>query len=301
MGGGGTGAGLRPVDLARLAGVSPQQIRNYADDGILPPVPRTPAGHRRFGEEHRAAMLTYRALAPGFGWEEARAIMQAVHAGHVPRALEMMDAGHAALHEQRRSLRATGAALEAVAAQDAAQDEVTPQQGGRARATGQDGATAQGGGREARAAHGNAAQGSAAQGSAAQGSAAQAQRGLRVGEVAALLGVRTSALRLWESAGLLAPRREQFTGYRRYGPADVRDARMIDMLRRGRYPLPQIKEIIEGLRRTGGSEALRTAIARRQGELTRRAAAMLQGASHLHAYLTATGAMPGMPETAAAR
>jgi DNA-binding transcriptional MerR regulator len=32
------------VDLARLAGVSAQQIRNYADAGILPPVPRTAVG-----------------------------------------------------------------------------------------------------------------------------------------------------------------------------------------------------------------------------------------------------------------
>ncbi len=48
---------LRAVDLARLAGVSAQQIRNYADAGILPPVPRTAAGYRRFGDTHRRALL----------------------------------------------------------------------------------------------------------------------------------------------------------------------------------------------------------------------------------------------------
>ena len=47
---------LRAVDLGRLAGVSAQQIRNYADAGILPPVPRSAAGYRRFGDAHRRAL-----------------------------------------------------------------------------------------------------------------------------------------------------------------------------------------------------------------------------------------------------
>ncbi|HEX2299657.1 MAG TPA: MerR family DNA-binding transcriptional regulator [Pseudonocardiaceae bacterium] len=72
--------GLRPVDLARLAGISTQQIRNYADAGILPPAPRTRAGYRRFDARHRRALLTYRALTRGYGSDTARAIMQAVHA-----------------------------------------------------------------------------------------------------------------------------------------------------------------------------------------------------------------------------
>ena len=55
-------AALRPVDLARLAGISAQQVRNYADAGILPPAERTAAGYRLFEDRHRRAMLTYRAL-----------------------------------------------------------------------------------------------------------------------------------------------------------------------------------------------------------------------------------------------
>lgn len=53
--------GLRPIDLARAAGISTQQVRNYADTGILPPVLRTSTGYRRFDAEHRRALLTYRA------------------------------------------------------------------------------------------------------------------------------------------------------------------------------------------------------------------------------------------------
>jgi DNA-binding transcriptional MerR regulator len=238
---------LRPVDLARMVGVSAQQIRNYAEAGVLPPVARTPAGYRRFTGRHRQALLTYRSLATGYGWDAARAVMQAVHAGDLPAALALVDAAHAELHEQRRSLQEVGAALEAVAAE-------TP-------------ATA----------------------------AAAPRPGMRIGEVAAHLGVRTSALRVWESAGLLTPARERGTGYRRFSPADVRDARMVRMLRQGRYPLPQIRGVLEGLRRTGSSDELRAALAQRRTRLTQQARAMLEGSSHLHHYVTEPAPRPGEP------
>ncbi|MFG1946315.1 MerR family transcriptional regulator [Nonomuraea sp. NPDC048826] len=230
---------MRPIDLARAVGLSTQQIRNYADSGILPPTPRTPAGYRRFGHRHRQALLTYRALAAGHGWDAAREIMRAVHLGDVPRALALVDAGHAELHRRRTALEAAGRALEAT------MEEPLETQ------------------------------------------APVSRQGLRIGEIAALLGVRTSALRVWEAAGLLEPRREPGTGYRLYGPADVRDARMIFMLRQARYAFPQIRPVLDGLRRTGSSAALRAAIDRRHRELTDRTTAMLAGAAGLHAYLGA--------------
>jgi hypothetical protein len=59
---------------------------------------------------------------------------------------------------------------------------------------------------------------------------------------------------------------------------------MINLLRQGRYPLPQIRPILDGLRRTGSSDELRAAIAQRQAVLTQRARAMLEGSCHLHSY-----------------
>lgn len=229
-------ARLRPIDLARAAGISTQQVRNYADAGILPPTERTPTGYRRFGVRHRRAVLTYRALARGFGGDTARAIMHAVHAGDLAPALPLVDASHAALHEQRLSLQSVGAAFEAVAGQ--APEASDP-----------------------------------------------ATAGMRIGEVAAYLGVRTSALRVWEAAGLLRPERERGTSYRTYGPTDVRDARLVSLLRQGRYPLPQIQQVLDGLRTTGSVDALRAAIAQRRTALTWQATAMLEGASHLHHYV----------------
>ncbi|AZS75849.1 MerR family transcriptional regulator [Streptomyces lydicus] len=237
---GSTEAGLRPVDLARMAGVSTQLIRNYADAGILPPAPRTPAGYRTFGSRHRRALLTYGVLTRGYGSGTAQAIMQAVHTEDLSRALALVDAGHAALHEQRLSLQAAGEALEALAGQDP-DDSAVP------------------------------------------------RSGLRIGEVAAHLGVRTSALRVWESAGLLAPRRDPGTRYRSYRATDVRDARLIIMLRQSHYTLDRIRPVLDDLHHAGSSDALRTALGPRQAELTRRATAMLEGSGALHAYLTGDG------------
>ncbi|AOS64661.1 MerR family transcriptional regulator [Actinoalloteichus hymeniacidonis] len=231
---------LRPIDLARAAGLSTQQVRNYAEAGILPPNDWTESGYRVFEERHRRALLTYRALLRGHHLAEAQAIMLAIHAGDVPGALTLIDAGHAALHQQRAALVATGRALETTA-------ERGPD-------------------------------------------AAELPKGdLRIGEVAAFLGVRTSALRVWEAAGLLIPQRAPGTGYRSYTPIDVRDARMIAMLRQSHYPLLQIKPVLDDLRHAGSSEALRAAIANRHEVLTARGRAMLAAAALLHEYLGAAG------------
>lgn len=244
-------ARLRTVDLARLAGISTQQIRNYEEAGVLPPAGRTASGYRTFGEVHRQALLAYRALQPGYGPVTATRIMRAVHDGDVPGALSLVDAAHAVLHEERGALRATGEALEALAGEP---------------------------------------------------SEAPPRSGLRIGEVAALLGVRTSALRVWEAAGLLTPPRERGTGYRVYGPVDVRDARVIRALRRSHHLFDQIRPVLEDLRREGDTETLRATLAARGEALTARTRAMLAGAGALHCYLgrsteagTTTGSTAGGP------
>ncbi|GAA0247545.1 MerR family transcriptional regulator [Saccharothrix mutabilis subsp. mutabilis] len=230
------GTALRPVDLARAAGISTQQVRNYLDAGVLPPAERSEFGYRRFEERHRRALLTFRVLGRGYGWDAAQSMMLAAHAGDIARTLDLVDLGHVRLHEQRQSLQAVAEALEAVA-EGAQQAPPVP------------------------------------------------RAGMRIGEVANRLAVRPSALRVWESAGLLTPDRDA-DGHRRYTATDVRDAQVISMLRRGRHPLPQVKSIMEHFRRTSSSEALREAVHRQRAALTRRAMTMLEGAAMLHRYLT---------------
>ncbi|MDQ0939944.1 MerR family DNA-binding transcriptional regulator [Streptomyces sp. V1I1] len=43
---------LRAIDLALTAGISVQQVRNYIEMGILPPVERTAGGYRIFTSAH---------------------------------------------------------------------------------------------------------------------------------------------------------------------------------------------------------------------------------------------------------
>ncbi|MEV3855989.1 TioE family transcriptional regulator [Streptomyces sp. NPDC050095] len=225
---------LRTVDLARLVGLSTQQIRNYEDLGVLPDVPRTESGYRVFGDVHREALLAYRVLAEGYGGPVAQRVMRAVRAGDETGALAAVDAAHAAAHEQRCALAATRQALEALAGGG----ELPPVTGD-----------------------------------------------LRVGELARLIGVRASALRVWEAAGLLAPRRERGTGYRLFGPEDIRDARIIHTLRASHYLFRQIRPVLDELRASGGGEALRAALDERDRALTARTRLMLRAAGRLDEYL----------------
>ncbi|WP_194924248.1 MerR family transcriptional regulator [Catenulispora pinisilvae] len=225
---------MRPVDLARAAGVSTQQVRNLEAAGALPAAERSVSGYRRYNERHLAALLAYTALAPGVGAPDARAIVAAVGELRVSDATQLLDAAHAALHHGRASLVEIERTLAAAVAQEPAAD---------------------------------------------------APDGLRVSALARLLGVRTSALRVWEAAGLLAPAREPVTGYRVYSARDVRDARIVHTLRQSHYLFDRIQPIIDGLRRTGGSEALQEALADRRFSLNQRSAALLEGASRLWSYV----------------
>ncbi len=48
---------LIPIgDLVSRYGVAPQSLRNWEQQGLIPPARRTPGGHRRYGPEHVVAL-----------------------------------------------------------------------------------------------------------------------------------------------------------------------------------------------------------------------------------------------------
>jgi DNA-binding transcriptional MerR regulator len=106
-----------------------------------------------------------------------------------------------------------------------------------------------------------------------------------VGPLARRLGLRPATLRKWERAGLVSPRRDRQTGYRVYGPADIRDAQLIHQLRRGGYPLARIAPLINQVRAAGGIAPLESLLTDWNARLTGRGRAMLTGAAALDAYL----------------
>lgn len=106
-----------------------------------------------------------------------------------------------------------------------------------------------------------------------------------IGPLADRLSIRPATLRKWEAAGLVRPRRDPLTGYRVYGEADVRDARLVHQLRRGGYLLEQIAPLIGQVRTVGGLAPLEAALTDWRARLSARGRALLTGAAELDAYL----------------
>lgn len=96
----------RLVDLAELAGITEQQVRNYLAAGLLPPAERAANNYRVLTDHHADALRTARALAAGHGWPRARTILTAVHHGDIPAALAAVDDSHAELARERATIAA---------------------------------------------------------------------------------------------------------------------------------------------------------------------------------------------------
>ncbi|ADG77798.1 MerR family transcriptional regulator [Tsukamurella paurometabola] len=106
-----------------------------------------------------------------------------------------------------------------------------------------------------------------------------------VGDVARSIGVVPATLRTWEREGIVTPDRDRATGYRVYSPADLRDARMAQQLRRGGYSLAHIATLTRRVREAGGVEPLRDTLDGWQASLTARGRALVSGAAALDTHL----------------
>src|SRR5438067_10547146 len=92
---------LRTIDLAKAAGISVQQVRNYEALGLLPQASRSKSGYRLYTQHHLAALKTARSLVGGYGWQRMPAIMQALHRGDLSAALASIDSCPAAIPSKR--------------------------------------------------------------------------------------------------------------------------------------------------------------------------------------------------------
>lgn len=106
-----------------------------------------------------------------------------------------------------------------------------------------------------------------------------------IGELAHQLRVTPATLRNWEAAHILTPARDPATGNRLFDAADIRDAQLTHLLRRGGYPLNHISTVIQQLRTAGDSDKLSNSLKDWQQALTTRGLAMLTAATHLSHYL----------------
>jgi DNA-binding transcriptional MerR regulator len=107
---------------------------------------------------------------------------------------------------------------------------------------------------------------------------------LRIGEVAGIVGVRRSAIRFWEGEGLVTARRDRESGYRIYGAHELRDIRIVAMLREASYGFPAIRGILDEVRDLRPERAL-AAIADRERALEESGRACLKANALLWTYL----------------
>jgi DNA-binding transcriptional MerR regulator len=107
---------LRPIDLAREHGLSTQAVRNYEDEGILPPAERGDTGYRRYSEAHAQALRAFLALRPGYGHQPAAAMLRAAHRRDEATVFRLVDQAHADLLHERRTLDDVAAALDTLTA-----------------------------------------------------------------------------------------------------------------------------------------------------------------------------------------
>jgi DNA-binding transcriptional MerR regulator len=103
---------MRPAELAREHGISTQAVRNYEQDGFIPPAERTPSGYRIYTEVHAAALRTYLALVRAHGHATGGRIMHAIHDDDLDDALTTIDRGHSQLLQDRSTLDAVWKAID---------------------------------------------------------------------------------------------------------------------------------------------------------------------------------------------
>ncbi|MDL4819767.1 MerR family transcriptional regulator [Actinomadura opuntiae] len=108
---------------------------------------------------------------------------------------------------------------------------------------------------------------------------------LTISELAAALGVRTSTLRHWDAEGLVVPRRTTPRGARRYAPADVRDARIVQQLRMAGHRIAPLKALMPHLRDAHHRNTVMTTLTARDAAIETRSKALLQATTTLAALL----------------
>lgn len=111
---------------------------------------------------------------------------------------------------------------------------------------------------------------------------------IRIGELASMIGVRESAIRFWESQGLLKPQRDSANRYRLFNATDVRDVRVVSLLRAAGYDFTDIRIMLREIEQTT-PDAVLDAISRRERSLDETSWHCLRASALLWTYLDEAG------------
>ncbi|GAA2244532.1 hypothetical protein GCM10010413_54650 [Promicromonospora sukumoe] len=250
---------LRTADVARESGYSVQQVRDLERLGVIPPAARGANGYRSYGSVHVRALRAYRGLAAAAGPVVARGLLAEALTGSLADAAAAIGAVHVRLAADRDEALRAQAALLAIQDEPPDVDGGTPARGTPEAATPGDRARA--------------------------GAADPTADVLTITQLAAALGVRTSTLRFWEQEGLVLPERVTSLRARQYGPAAVREARIVTALRGSGYGIPAVRDVVTSLRRLPGADEgvarARQLLDRRLDQIATRTVALLRAGADL--------------------
>ena len=118
---------------------------------------------------------------------------------------------------------------------------------------------------------------------------------LRIGQLASLLGIATSALRYYEEAGLLGPGERSESGYRLFGPEAFGRVQFIQRAKALGLSLEEIRRLVDGPHADseGERDALRHVVAHKIAETRSRIQELETLDSELQALYTRLIRQPG--------
>ena len=106
--------------------MSPQAVRNYEAQGLLPLALRSRSGYRVYEQRHMDALHAFLLLVRAVGYRLSRPIMTAITRGDIDDALTHLDAAHASLTQDRETLGRLEKVLAAAAADRPAEATTDP-------------------------------------------------------------------------------------------------------------------------------------------------------------------------------
>jgi DNA-binding transcriptional MerR regulator len=105
-----------------------------------------------------------------------------------------------------------------------------------------------------------------------------------IGAAAKSVGVRISALRFWETQGVLQPRRDSSSGYRFYDADQLQALRVVALLRGAGYGFESIRDVLAELE-SGSPEGAIVAAEQRLAELSRLSRCCVEALALFWAYV----------------
>ncbi|MBB2481955.1 MerR family transcriptional regulator [Bacillus sp. APMAM] len=107
---------------------------------------------------------------------------------------------------------------------------------------------------------------------------------MSIGEVAAIAGVNTSAIRHWENEGLIRSKRDKNSGYRIFSVTELRKILLISSLRKTIYYIENMRELLDELD-TQNLEKIEQAYTLALGNLNEKLQIQFAGIADLSNYI----------------